>query len=108
MQLERDQLNLLFSKYLKEHFLRRSCKHDPIYESVRGGSILTNRLILMCKDPRVRAIPLGKTISAQYLFNLGYEFFERHNSIFLYGLNYSFTKEDLDDLLDVYNKTFTI
>lgn len=105
MRLTPEQLTQVFHKYLQDYFIKRSFDHLPLFEEYSGGLILTKRLLKVIRDPEISYVYKEGKIDCEELIRVAKEKLEGRK-IYLLGLNYWFSAEDLDVLRDCYIKLF--
>lgn len=105
MQLTQNQLTQVFNEYLREHVLARAAYHHPVFDSYAGGLALTKRLIKILRDPKISYIHSNKGVDCEELIKVARERLNQR-AVYIVGLDYWFTEEDLDNLRAVYCKLF--
>lgn len=101
MKLTTEQLTTVFHRYLVDYLLPRSFDHLKMYEDYSGGLLLTKRLLKIIKDPKLSYVYQGDKIDCEELIRIAKEHL-KDNQIFIVGLNYWFSKDDLDILREIY------
>ena len=107
MYLTKEQLSLLFRHFLKEYLLPRSFKHLPSYEDLNNGGMLTKRLFLVLRAKEFSHLVFGDRVAIQGLYNVAKRYLEKHQKVFIVGLNYWFTIHDLEELRKLYEREFS-
>lgn len=102
MKLSREQLTHLFNLFLQRHILPRSFNHLPLFETLDGGKALTNRLYKVLRSRDLRHLVTGDDVHAFDVYALAEDYLEENKKVFIVGLNYWFTLEDLHALRKLY------
>ena len=102
MKLSREQLTHLFNLYLQRYLIPKSCEHLPLFETLNGGVALTNRLYKVLRAKDLRHLVTGDDIHALDVYELAKDYLELKKKVFIVGLNYWFTLEDLKALRKLY------
>lgn len=105
MLLTPEQLTQVFNKYLSTYVLARSSYHHPVFDSYTGGLALTKRLLKILKDPEVSYVYSIHGVDCDELIKIAKEKLNGR-AVYVVGLDYWVTEEDLDNLRAIYCKLF--
>ena len=105
MRLTPEQLTTVFHHYLIDYVLPRSFNHLPLFEDYSGGLVLTKRLLKILRDPKVSYVYRDGKIDCEELIRIAKEHLENQDT-YIIGLNYWFSKYDLEVLREIYVKLF--
>ena len=106
MRLTPEQLTTVFHNYLRDYYLPRSFKHLPLFEDTYfGGLVLTKRLLKILKDPEVSYVYSIHGVDCDELIKIAKEKLNGR-AVYVVGLDYWVTEEDLDNLRAIYCKLF--
>ena len=106
MRLNDEQLTYLFNEYLRLYVIPGSRNHSPIFETRKGGAILTKRLRKICRDPKLMYVDDSSTLDLTELSFIAQEKLKKHPKVFIVGLNHWFTIKDIEVIASILENNF--